>query len=375
MKTVTVVEVNNIAYAPPIQTLVRVLLSKGYRVNLIGNHLFNLIEEIRFHQNYHGYELPDVNGRTKLERVIKKLRTRRVAIKYMRTCMENSDYLWTATMETIIFLGKEVLRYKNVMELLELAESGRMLYGHLKIPVNRIALRSWKVVTVEINRAYIQKTWWELPSTPFVIPNKPFSLDFGTSTPELEKAIERMKTENKKIVFYLGVINSDRDFLQLAKQIYQSEDYAFYLAGRVFSQENERLVHKLETECNAVYLGAFDPPNHLALVKYAHIGLLPYRPIKTAIYSELNALYCAPNKIWEYAGFGVPMVGSDVLGLKLPFEQWNIGCCCDINDGDSIKQAIDYVDAHHEEMSQNCYKFYDSVDLNEIVEEILEDDN
>ena len=374
MKTIVIVEISNIAYAPPIQTLVRVLLSKGYNVNLIGNRLHNLPKDIRYHQNYHGYDLPDVGSKTMMERVIKKIRVRRIAIKYLRTCMECSDYLWTVTMETLLLLGKEVLKYKNIMELLELAESGRTLHGHLKVPVNKIALRSWKVVAVEINRAYIQKTWWGLPNTPFVIPNKPFSLDYGTLTPELEKALERMKTEKKKIVFYLGVIASDRDFLQLAKEIHKTGDYVFYLAGRIFSQENERLIHKLETEFNAVYLGAFDPPNHLALVKYAYIGVLPYRPKKSAIYSELNALYCAPNKIWEYAGFGVPMVGSDVLGLKLPFEQWNIGRCCDLNNETSIIRAIEEVSRNHDEMSKNCYKFYDSVDLDKIVSEILEDE-
>lgn len=374
LKRVTIVEINNIAYAPPIQTLVRVLLSKGYQVNLIGNSLLNLPKDIKHHQNYHGYDLPDLGGRTLIERVIKKIKVRRVAIKYLRTCMEYSDCLWTVTMETLVLLGKEVLKYKNIMELLELAESGRILYGHLKIPVNKVALHSWKVVAVEINRAYIQKTWWGLPNTPFVIPNKPFSLDYGTPTPELEKALERMKGEKKKIVFYLGVIGSDRDFLQLAKEIYKTEEYVFYLAGRIFSQEDERLMHKLEAEYNAVYLGAFVPPNHLALVKYAYIGVLPYRPTKSAIYSELNALYCAPNKIWEYAGFGVPMVGSDVLGLKLPFEQWNIGRCCDLNDEASIMKAIEEVDKNHDEMSKNCYKFFDSVDLEKIVSEILEDE-
>ena len=60
MKTITIVEINNIAYAPPIQTLVRVLLSQGHQVNLIGNRLLNLPKDIQHHQNYHGYDLPNL---------------------------------------------------------------------------------------------------------------------------------------------------------------------------------------------------------------------------------------------------------------------------------------------------------------------------
>ena len=68
------------------------------------------------------------------------------------------------------------------------------------------------------------------------------------------------------------------------------------------------------------------------------------------------------------------MVGSDVLGLKLPFEQWNIGRCCDLNDETAIIKAIEEVDRNHDEMSKNCYRFYDSVSLEKIVSEILEDE-
>ena len=89
--------------------------------------------------------------------------------------------------------------------------------------------------------------------------------------------------------------------------------------------------------------------------------------------SELNALYCAPNKIFEYSGYGIPMVGSDVLGLKLPFEKWNMGVCCRDNSEQSIYEAIDKVDKAHEEMSKNSRLFFESVDLDESVKNILKD--
>ena len=151
--------------------------------------------------------------------------------------------------------------------------------------------------------------------------------------------------------------------------------YVLYIVGKTYSEEGRNLLDKLQKKYDVIYLGGFNPPKHLAFVKYAHIGLLPYSPLKSEVTSELNALYCAPNKIWEYAGFGVPMVGSDVLGLKLPFEQWDIGRCCDLNDEASIVKAIEEVDRNHDAMSKNCYKFYDSVDLEKIVSEILEDEN
>ena len=112
--------------------------------------------------------------------------------------------------------------------------------------------------------------------------------------------------------------------------------------------------------------------NHLAFFKYTYMGVLPYKPVKSQSSDELNALYCAPNKIFEYAGFGVPMIGSDVLGLKLPFEKWMIGECYQDESIDSIISAIDIVDNNHDLMSEKCKAFYESVDIGAIIEGIIQ---
>ena len=108
------------------------------------------------------------------------------------------------------------------------------------------------------------------------------------------------------------------------------------------------------------------------MLKYARIGLLTYvaNPIESEAI-QLNALYCAPNKIFEYAGSALPMVGTNVPGLKEPFEKYNIGVCCDDMKPETIANAIKCVDKYHDEMAKNCKKYYESVDLDMIVEKII----
>ena len=119
-------------------------------------------------------------------------------------------------------------------------------------------------------------------------------------------------------------------------------------------------------------MGFFNPPSHLHFLEYAYIGLLPYvTNYKSVVISPLNILYCAPNKIYEYAGYGVPMIGTDVLGLKQPFEKYNIGVCCKDLSPQTVAKKIAYVDLHHETMRKNCRKFYDDTDLDLIVNEII----
>lgn len=378
MKTITVIELNDINGYPPVQNLIRVLLSKGYKVNLIGKNIASISIDISENSNFHGFETARYNVvHNKIQSVINRFFITVQSRRLLKILGSESDYIWTTSMVCIKILGKRVLKYKNVLQLMELAEFGFLFRDrYFKFPIKKIAQLSWKTVVPEINRAYIQKAWWHLSKCPVVLPNKPYSIDFGNITDELKPVIQKMQLEKRKIILYLGTLGgTDREFRLIADVIGKSKDFVLYIAGKVHSIQEQRKVEELEKKYGCIYVGGFNPPKHLAIVKYAHIGLLPYNPTETTGLSILNALYCAPNKIWEYSGFGVPMVGSDVLGLKLPFEQWNIGCCCDLNNEISIIKAIHYVDKNHDVMSQNCYRFYASVDLGKIVSYVLEDGN
>ena len=72
-----------------------------------------------------------------------------------------------------------------------------------------------------------------------------------------------------------------------------------------------------------------------------------------------------------YAGCNIPMIGTDVLGLREPFEKYNIGVCCKDLKPETIIEAIKYVDANHDQMVINAKAFYDSVDLDCIVNSIV----
>ena len=324
MKRVTVVEVEDINLYPPVQNLIRVLLNNGYRVNFIGSNTSTLPTDIVESENICIYDIPSLSAKNKIMKWKNRICIHFQANKYVEECMKDSDYLWTTSMRTIRTIGRNAFKYKNILQLMELSKYG-------------------------------------------------YSIDYGEISCEVQQAVTKMKNDKRKIVLYLGGIFPDRNFEDYAKAISKKEGYVLYIAGKVFSQSAKELLDKLQKLYPVEYLGAFDPPQHLALVQYAYIGLLPYKPVKGGGLSELNALYCAPNKIFEYSGYGIPMVGSDVLGLKLPFEKWNMGVCCRDNSEQSIYEAIDKVDKAHEEMSKNSRLFFESVDLDESVKNILKD--
>ena len=171
MKSITVVEINDITEYPPVQNLIRVLLHKGYNVNLIGTNIGNISTDIASSDCFVGYELHRNSTKKILIRILNRLVTHIRVRKEVSRCMANSDYLWTTSMLTVRELGKGVLKYKNILQLMELAEHGYYYRNHFKFPVEKYARKSWKTVVPEINRAYIQKVMWNLNHTPIVLPN------------------------------------------------------------------------------------------------------------------------------------------------------------------------------------------------------------
>ncbi len=371
MKKITVVEVNNINMYPPVQNLVLALLDLGYKVDLIGGNAHSVSSNIIENPNCTIIETPSIRQQSKIKKWKNRIKLHSFVKKAVIESMKSSDYLWTTSMNTIRSVGSTALKYKNILQLMELSRYGYVFRDLIKFPIDEYARNSWKTVVPEINRAYIQKVWWKLDETPYVLPNKPYSIDPGELTQDINKAIQLMKNEKRKIVLYLGGIYPDRNFSDYAKAISMLDDYVLYIAGKAFSNSAMAELDTLVEEYPVVYLGSFDPPKHLALVRYAYIGLLPYRPSYRKELSELNALYCAPNKIFEYSGYGIPMVGSDVLGLRLQFEKWNMGVCCKDDSVLEISKAIQTVDYDHDKMSQNAKEFYESVDLKGIISSIL----
>ncbi len=289
------------------------------------------------------------------------------------------DVVWTTTDISAREAGKALYDYKHVMQLMELVERVPLFFG--KVPfrnktVEETARRAWKVVVPEYNRAYMQQVYWSLPKVPYVLPNKPayHSLAAVPKNERYNEAMNTIKNERRKIVLYQGIFTHDRDLSPFAKAIERlGDEYVLYLMGRTDTPDAKNSVEMLVRDFSGVtYLGFIEPPNHLDFAKYAYIGLMPYVPLRNTRMSPFNAIYCAPNKIWEYTQFGLPVLSSDVPGIRLALESGDFGCVADISEEESIARAIKYIDSRHDIMSLNARKYYDSIDFDAIVADILE---
>ena len=356
--TIRIFIYENVMLYPPTINLIECLSNNDYKVHLVAEGVRDLPAIIQENKQFSYTEIKAVKN----SNIFLRLKKRGVKTKGYRAALKDTmdgDIVWTVNPSVVRTLGKELLEYSD---------------RHVKFNIKHYAQEAWKIVVPEENRAYIQKVGWNLEKLPYVLPNKPYYLKSGEVQEDMLPVIEEMKREKRKKIIYLGVISADRDLQSFAEAVERvKEDYCLYLFGKFRGDGAEEFKKLCDSYSSLKYMGFFNPPKHLEFLKYADIALVPYKPgkIEGSGFTILNALYCAPNKIYEYAGCNIPMIGTDVLGLREPFEKYNIGVCCKDLKPETIIEAIKYVDANHDQMVINAKAFYDSVDLDCIVNSIV----
>lgn len=371
MKRVLVVNYHEISKLPPVISLLNVLSRNGYILSVISFDKNNIIDEKKLNGGIL-YRL-DPSFEDPKEFINRKIKLRKLVVKLMK----NNDILWTTTDRTVRELADTVLNYKHVMQLMELIEDIPLIPGQNVIMSHlyKYGQKAYKVVVPEYNRAHIQKTWWRLDKLPVVLPNKPSALPDISLAPDKVKDISsRIKNNNSKTIIYQGVIRKERPLEEFSRAI---EDfggkYTFLIMGNDPYGEAERLKTKYKyTET----INFINPPYHLLITKECFAGILSYVPEynRKLHQSILNALYCAPNKLYEYSGYNIPMIGNDVPGLSYPLRYYHMGEICNLSDSSDVEQKIEKIAANRSDYISGCKKFYNQINLDDIIiKKILED--
>ena len=273
------------------------------------------------------------------------------------------DVIWISSNVALKYLGSNIVNMNYVLHLMELFKELRYFnkIPFLKFNSHKIADNALAVIVPEYNRAHITKAWWNLKSLPLIFHNKPyyyqkFNRNMDIRDENAKSIIDKIK--NKKIILYQGIVDDkERPLVNYIKAIEKlGEDYAFVIMS---SGEN---IYKHIKSKNYYFISYIKPPQHLEVTSHAYIGILSYYPVMS-FSSELNSIYCAPNKTFEYSMFGIPMVGNDVPGLKYVFEPNNAGVCLEEFTVENICKAIKYIESNYDAMSIGARRYYDSIDL------------
>ena len=214
-------------------------------------------------------------------------------------------------------------------------------------------------VVCEENRAWLAKCNFNLKELPFVLPNKMWRKyngeTLGALLPDLLK--------NKKIILYQGILHKERPIDALCDAVSNMPEFCLLLLGAESSYSKE-LLNRYQN----VYFHPFvTPPHHLAVTKQAYIGIVVYDGD-----NRLNCAYCAPNKIWEYSMYDIPMLYNNIPGLKYTIGTYKAGEVISFKDIESIKHAIYKIDNNYDMYRNGSALFYHSCNIGIIIDKILE---
>lgn len=351
-KTIWVLLRSHVVNLPPIMTVIQCLLdSKEYKVKFVSTQESGLDKE-----NFQEFILPQSHKVNKLRKLKNYIDYRSFVKKTLSKFASKDDLIWLGSLDTArACKGLDFLESNEyILHLHELYDTHRDLLESIK----PIAQKAKKVVSPEENRAAILQVWLGLKERPVVLPNKPYSHPRTRKmqpTHELTKKILANLNPNNKVIIYQGHISKDRSLEPVIEAIQDIENVEFWLMGPDHNYVNE-LISKSD---KVKYLGYVPAPYHLEITSYADVGIMSYDLV------NLNNLYCAPNKVWEYLGFNISFLCNNVLSLK---ELENYGLChlMDFKNLSQIKTKINFMFNN----KINASDYFDGLSLNLIINDL-----
>ena len=367
---------------PPAISLLRLLKDAGETMVAIGlcqdKTTVSILSEIGI--DYRLYSYRNVKFRDppcyriwqKLTRCIRPYLMRRWVWRQIDEIVgrESNAILWSIEMPATAILGNRALSYgrRHVVSLYELGdERGKSLWGFDIDEMYRTAT----LIECEYNRAHILKAEKGISRLPFVIPNKPYAharkrMTF-VSDPMAAKVVKAW--DGKRVFLYQGALNNDRgSLLVLVEKMCQLfPDCVVAVMGR----ENQVTRRLQQQYPNFSFVPYVAPPHHLEVTSHADVGVAYYGGGSVFGLSPLNPVYCAPNKIFEYAGYGMPILCNDNPGLYYSVVQNGAGVALPSFEDEVVRSAGRALLDGYDRYSAQATKLFESVDLEKLVLQVV----
>lgn len=366
---------------PPVLSIIQVLAENSYKVIHLGNYSDQHSKDKYIRMGVEFVTMPAYNGNSNLiKKYIQQISFKNKVTDYLnKQSLSDNDIVWLIQAETIFLLSALVKKYKTICHFLEFVGPNVNWKYRIANPSLDLAdtlQHAYKVVCCEYNRAQIAKGIFQLNELPAILPNKMIIDESALNMvpADISDLLNEVKgkTKGKKIILYQGIfLDKERrleEFCEAIKEL--PEEFVFIAMGRG-SVMYEELKKKYESN-RILFIPFIKPPYHLLVTKMAYIGVLSYFPRKGTIEKTLNPLYCAPNKIFEYSRFGIPMISNDVPALRYAYMEHHCGKCVDYPmKTTQIVDTINFIINNYSSNQQGARQLYESVDISQIVKIII----
>ena len=350
---------------PPIINLIDALIEKGILITVLATSVTE-VNKIRYKDHVNFIIIDIVNNDSRLGKIFAWITFRKKVFQYLKEHSEllNKSILWIGSADAALALGKDLFKYRYVFQCHELYDAFPLYKKRLKKVMQKAVVN----VNPDDNRGAIFRSWYKLKETPITLSNKPFYHPKERQLKIEDKAVASQieVVKGKKILLYQGGIVAQRDVRSIAKAVeFLKKEWVLVLMGN--TDASDYLSSLLKDFPETIYIPSVTAPKHLQITSWARIGILSYS------FDDINHVFCAPNKTWEYAGFGIPVLSSDVPGVMNDVKKYNNGISLNLENFNiqNIVTAIQTIDRNYDVFVKNANMFFNSVDIYNVVVGIL----
>lgn len=352
MSKIVYIVKNKLHYYPPCVSQIRMIKDLGYDIDVLyGTSDENTIK-ILSSENINCIKIPNISEDN--SNVLKKIKIwlnyRKQMKKLFKEYKKVNTIFWFGTAESCLPLKGLLNDKKYVCFVLELMDEYKLKLLLMK----KLMQRAIAVCVCENTRAYLQKNWWKLKNMPYVFPNKPYKpmeYKIDTNNSQLTDAFSMIG--NSKYILYQGILQNKEELIEIANALNSTKEHLKFVLMGIDKYNCIDEIKKIYKD--TIYIKYIPAPLHLEITKNAYIGIAYYRD------DSLNKVFCAPNKIYEYSNFSIPMLCNDVPGLTNTVGKYGAAECVAMKEKNIIK-AINNILMNYETYSANSKKFYLSTD-------------
>lgn len=381
-KKIVLVLKEDIIYFPPVLSIIQCLIDLGVSVIHIG--VFSDKQQQAYFEKAGVTFLkttPYDGNANPLAKLLLQYKFKKEVLNYIRNIeLSKNDIIWLIQTETIILLHNLVEKYNCVFHQFEY--SGNQINWKYKLLAPSLNLsdifrKAYKVVSCEYNRAHITKGIFQLDTLPAILPNKMIfdEKKLENIPDDIKNVVKNLKAQisGKKMILYQGIfLDEERRLEEFCQAINLLPDDYIFVAMGTGSEMYFNLKKKYESD-RILFIPFIRPPFHMLVTKEAYVGVLTYFPRSYSINSVINPLYCAPNKIFEYSKYGIPMISNEIPALYYTFREYSCGkCICYPMRPKSIADTVIDISQNYTKYSSGSLNYYESVNTLKIIKDIID---
>ena len=330
---------------PPIISVIEHLIELKVQLTLITSGISKSSRVKLINRNVNVIDI-GIIPTNKLRKILYFLKFRKRVLEIIQ--VSNKDVIWVGSADAAIVIGKKLVKFNYILQVQELYYSTKFFFNVLKKYV-----KNAKLIVVPLReRALLARHFFLLKNLPMVMHNKPFNkyFKYDDGKNDITNSLKKALTEKKIILYQGGIahVRNSHNLIKLSNVL--TDDYIMVLMGPI----TKKISLILNDYPKTIHINRIDAPLHLQITKLAHIGIIDYCA------DDLNSVFCAPNKIFEYSKFGIPIIANNLLSLpELRFLK--IGETFDYSQEKSFIDSIRLIESYYSTYSKNSLNYFNSI--------------